>query len=63
MCGCRKVRLAYHHVCKECSSEKEVCGKCGKSMAEIEAAPKSLAEHCDHEQSSSTEETAADCVL
>ena len=30
VCGDQKVKQAYCQVCKDCSSEKDICAKCGK---------------------------------
>lgn len=31
VCGDRKVKQAYYHVCQDCSKENGVCSKCGKT--------------------------------
>ncbi|CAI7998449.1 Uncharacterized protein C9orf85 homolog [Geodia barretti] len=63
LCGGRKVRLAYHHVCRKCSGEKELCGKCGKPARGTEATQRTLTEHSDHQQQSLEEETVTnDCI-
>lgn len=31
VCGEHKVKQAYYHVCQDCSNERGVCAKCGKT--------------------------------
>ena len=61
LCGGRKVRLAYHHVCRECSGDKEVCGKCGKPAGGTETTQQTFSEHSNHEQPSESEEEEEYC--
>ena len=36
VCGGRKVKQAYYHLCRECSQERGVCAKCGKTVETVE---------------------------